>query len=62
MLDSQLAEIYGVPTSRLNEQVKRNWERFPDDFMEELSDEEWTNLISQNATSSIHGGRSSIQL
>jgi hypothetical protein len=57
MLDSHLAEIYGVPTSRLNEQVKRNFERFPDDFMFKLSNEEWTNLISQNATSSVHGGR-----
>ena len=57
MLDSDLAEIYGVPTSRLNEQVKRNAERFPEDFMFKLSEEEWENLISQNATSSTHGGR-----
>ena len=57
MLDSDLAEIYGVATSRLNEQVKRNEERFPEDFMFKLSDEEWANLISQNATSSAHGGR-----
>ncbi len=57
MLDSDLAEIYCVPTSRLNEQVKRNAERFPEDFMFKLSKEEWGNLISQNATSSAHGGR-----
>ena len=52
MLDSDLAEIYSVATSRLNEQVKRNEERFPEDYMFKLSDEEWANLISQNATSS----------
>jgi hypothetical protein len=57
MLDSDLAEIYGVPTSRLNEQVKRNIERFPEDFMFKLSVEEWEHLISQFATSSVHGGR-----
>jgi hypothetical protein len=54
MLDSDLAEIYGVPTSRLNEQVKRNAERFPEDFMFKLLEEEWENLISQNATSSAN--------
>jgi len=37
MLDADLAEIYGVPTKRLNEQVKRNRERFPDDFMFQLT-------------------------
>jgi hypothetical protein len=41
MLDSDLADIYGVSTSRLNEQVKRNAERFPEDFMFKLSKEEW---------------------
>ena len=40
MIDSDLAEIYGVPTSRLIEQVKRNAERFPDDFMFKLSEKE----------------------
>ena len=57
MLDSDLADIYGVSTSRLNEQVKRNAERFPEDFMFKLTKEEWENLISQNATSNEHGGR-----
>ena len=49
MLDSDLAEMYGVTTSRLNEQVKRNIERFPDDFMFQLTQEEWKILMSQNA-------------
>jgi len=53
MLDSDLAELYRVTTSRLNEQVKRNKKRFPSDFMFQLTKEEFQNLISQNATSSI---------
>jgi len=58
MLDSDLAELYGVPTSRLNEQVKRNRERFPEDFAFQLSREEAVILMSQIATSSNrHGGR-----
>ncbi len=58
MLDQDLAKLYGVATSRLNEQVKRNIDRFPYDFMFQLSKEEYENLISQFATSrSIHGGR-----
>jgi hypothetical protein len=52
MLDSSLAELYQVETKRLNEQVKRNSDRFPDDFMFQLTKEEWTDLKSQNATSS----------
>jgi hypothetical protein len=56
MLDSDLAELYGVPTKRLNEQVRRNEKRFPDDFMFQLSDEETESLRSQNATSK-RGGR-----
>ena len=55
MLDSDLAEMYGVETKRLNEQVKRNTDRFPSDFMFQLSEEEWTNLKSQIATSSLGG-------
>ncbi|MGB3851600.1 MAG: ORF6N domain-containing protein [Tunicatimonas sp.] len=51
MLDSDLAELYDVPTRRLNEQVKRNQDRFPDDFMFTLTTEEWQDLKSQNATS-----------
>lgn len=57
MLDSDLAELYGVRTRRLNEQVKRNIERFPEDFMFQLTPEEFENLRSQNATSRSWGGR-----
>ena len=56
ILDSDLAELYGVPVKRLNEQVKRNRERFPPDFMFQLSAEEQASLRSQNATSK-RGGR-----
>lgn len=57
MLDSDLATLYGVETRRLNEQVKRNIERFPDDFMFQLRKDEFDNLMSQNATSSWGGNR-----
>lgn len=57
MLDSDLSALYGVETRRLNEQVKRNIERFPDDFMFQLRKEELDNLMSQNATSSWGGTR-----
>ncbi len=58
MLDSDIAELYGVTTKRFNEQVKRNIERFPEDFMFKLTDEEYKILRSQFATSNIiHGGR-----
>ena len=57
MLDSDLAELYGVETKYLNKQVTRNKERFPEDFMLQLSAEEWTTLRSQIGTSSSHGGR-----
>ncbi len=58
MLDSDLARLYGVPTKRLNEQVARNCDRFPDDFAHQLTAQEVTNLMSQFATSSLgHGGR-----
>ena len=57
MLDSDLAELYGVSTKRLNEQVKRNIDRFPEDFMFQLGFDELKLLRSQIATSSSHGGR-----
>ena len=58
MLDADLARIYGVPTKRLNEQVRRNVKRFPTDFVFQLTLEESVNLKSQIATSSSgHGGR-----
>lgn len=61
MLDAELARLYGVPTKRLNEQVKRNRERFPEDFMFQLTVEEFDGLRSQSATSSsAHGGRRSL--
>lgn len=46
MLDFDLAERYGVETRRLKEQVKRNIERFPDDFMFQLSKQEWNELVA----------------
>jgi len=49
MLDSDLAELYGVPTFRLNEQVKRNIKRFPPDFMFQLTLDEAKSLRSQIA-------------
>ena len=57
MLDRDLAELYQVETGRLNEQVKRNIKRFPDDFMFQLTQLEFENLISQFATSSWGGTR-----
>src|SRR5260370_3657123 len=51
MLDSDLAELYQVPTKRLNEAVKRNLDRFPEDFMFQLSKDEFQNWRSQIATS-----------
>lgn len=53
MLDSHLAEIYHVTTGRLNEQVKRNSERFPDDFMFQLTQVEWDNVAAQHAKSNL---------
>ncbi len=58
IIDSDLAKIYGVPTKRLNEQVRRNIGRFPQDFMLRLTAKECNRLRSQNATSNIgRGGR-----
>ena len=50
MLDSDLAKLYGVETKRLKEQVKRNINRFPSDFLFELTKEEFQSLRSQFAT------------
>ena len=50
LLDADLAALYGVETRRLNEQVRRNHDRFPEDFIFEVTDEEFANLMSQNAT------------
>lgn len=58
MLDSDLASLYEVPTKRLNESVKRNITRFPQNFMFRLTNEEAEILRSQNATSNkARGGR-----
>jgi hypothetical protein len=58
MLDSDLAELYQVPTKVLNQAVRRNLDRFPADFMFQLNREELENLRSQLVTSSgDHGGR-----
>ena len=60
LLDADLAAVYGVTTARLNQQVNRNAERFPADFIFHLDSQELTNLMLQFATSSLrdrpHGG------
>jgi hypothetical protein len=57
LLDADLAALYGVETRRLNEQVRRNLERFPADFIFEVGDKEFDNLKSHFATSSWGGRR-----
>jgi hypothetical protein len=58
ILDADLARIYGVPTRKLNEQVRHNTDRFPPDFAFVLTEQEVTNLKSQFATSSAGLNRS----
>src|SRR5437879_6171900 len=57
MLSQHLAELYGVPVKVLNQSVRRNRERFPDDFMFQLHQGEFDNLKSQIVTSSWGGAR-----
>lgn len=57
MLDSDLADLYEVSTKNLVKAVKRNFDRFPSDFMFQLTDQEVTRLRFQFGTSSGHGGR-----
>ena len=57
MIDKDLAQLYGVETKQLKRQVKRNVERFPDDFMMELTEIEFENLRSQFGTSSWGGSK-----
>lgn len=57
LLDRDLAQLYGIETKRLNEAVKRNLSRFPEDFMFQLNSSEFENLKSQFATSSWGGNR-----
>ncbi len=56
MLDRDLAEMYGVETFNLNKAVKRNLKRFPEDFMFQLSKDEFQNLKFQIGISSLWGG------
>ncbi len=58
MLDADLAGLYGTTTKRLNEQVKRNRNRFPEDFMFQLTTKEWADLTSQIAMSNAQSNRS----
>ena len=57
MLDRDLAELYQVTTKRLNEQVKRNIQKFPSDFMFQLTEDEWESLRSQFATLNTKRGQ-----
>ena len=58
MLDFDLAGLYGVPTSALNQAVQRNADRFPDDFAYQLTQQEFTDLMSQIVISKVgRGGR-----
>ena len=57
MLDRDLAELYGVETKQLKRQVRRNIDRFPEDFMFELNEEEFENLRCQSGTSRWGGDR-----
>src|SRR4030067_220726 len=57
-LDRDLAGLYGTTTKRLNEQVKRNRNRFPDDFMFQLTAKEWADVTSQIAMSNAQSNRS----
>jgi hypothetical protein len=58
LLDVELADLYGVATKALLQAVRRNRERFPEDFMIQVTDAEWAILRSQTVTSSaLHGGR-----
>jgi phage regulator Rha-like protein len=63
LLDAELAALYGVTTARLNQQVRRNRERFPPDFLIQLTAEEFSVLMLQNATSKRgRGGRRKLPL
>lgn len=57
MLDSDLASLYDIETKVLNQSVRRNIDRFPEDFMFQLTDDEWGNLRSQIVTASWGGRR-----
>ena len=57
MVDSDLAELYGVETRVLNQAVSRNLERFPEDFMFQLNEKEWNNFTEEKNTSNWGGRR-----
>jgi len=57
ILDTDLAQLYGVTVKRLNQQMNRNRDRFPEDFCFQLTEQEWRSLRLQNATSKTRGGR-----
>lgn len=57
MIDSDLAELYGVETRVLNQAVGRNLERFPEDFMFQLNEKEWNNFTEEKNTSNWGGRR-----
>lgn len=59
ILDADLAEVYGVPTKALNQAVKRNAGRFPEDFHFQLTAQEWAGLRSQTATASSEAAQNS---
>lgn len=62
MLDADLAKLYEIPTGRLNEQVKRNIDRFPNDFMYQLSETEFEGIQNSMAIKSGRGGRRKLPL
>ena len=57
MLDSDLAQLYEVPTKAFNQAIRRNLDRFPDDFMFQLTDSEFEGLKSLMGTNQSYGGR-----
>ncbi len=61
MVDRDLAEMYSVSVKRLNEQVKRNIDRFPDMFRFQLSEDEYQNLVSQKATPSVDSQNANLE-
>lgn len=62
ILDFDISQLFGVETKQLKRAVRRNIERFPEDFMFELTKEEWHNLRSQFGTSSWGGMRIHLML
>ena len=62
LIDTDLAQLYGVETGALNRTVKRNASRFPADFMFQLTAQEWDDLRCQTGISSAHGGRREVQV